>query len=131
LTTFEGIIPRLPVQDLRRTIAYYTGELGFEVSVLWPQEEPTFCLLDRDGVRIGFYVPEKSSGNPSERPGELCIEVSDVRALHRELAPRLVIEWGPEVYSYGRREFAVRDPNGYLVIFGEESDDPATSDVDD
>ena len=36
------------------------------------------------------------------------------------------VEWGPEVYAYGRREFAVRDPTGAMLIFSEETDDPAT-----
>jgi hypothetical protein len=40
---------------------------------------------------------------------------------------RVAIEWGPEVYDYGRREFALRDPDGYLVIFSEETDDPPTT----
>jgi hypothetical protein len=36
------------------------------------------------------------------------------------------VEWGPEVYRYARRELAVRDPNGYLVILSEETSDPPT-----
>jgi hypothetical protein len=40
----------------------------------------------------------------------------------------LPIEWDPEVYSYRRREFAVRDPNGYLLIFTETTNDPPTTD---
>jgi len=27
------------------------------------------------------------------------------------------IEWGPEVYGYGRREFAIKDCNGYTLTF--------------
>ena len=27
-------------------------------------------------------------------------------------------EWGPEDMPYGMTEFAVRDPNGYLLSFG-------------
>jgi hypothetical protein len=33
---------------------------------------------------------------------------------------------GAEVYSYGRREFAIRAPDGYLLIFSEETTDPPT-----
>lgn len=36
-------------------------------------------------------------------------------------------EWGPEAYSYGRLEFALRDPDGTLVIFSEATDDPPTT----
>jgi len=31
------------------------------------------------------------------------------------------------VYAYGRREFAIRDPDGNLVILSEATDDPVTS----
>jgi hypothetical protein len=35
-------------------------------------------------------------------------------------------EWRPEVYWYGRREYAIWDPSGYLLSFSEETDDPPT-----
>ena len=38
------------------------------------------------------------------------------------------MEWGPEVYSYGCREFAVRDPEGHTVIFTEATADEPTTD---
>jgi uncharacterized glyoxalase superfamily protein PhnB len=57
----------------------------------------------------------------------LWIETDDARALHEGLAGRVTVEWGPEVYAYGRREFAIRDPDGSLVILSEATDDPVTS----
>lgn len=59
---------------------------------------------------------------------ELYIEVTDSQMLHDSVKTRLPIEWGPEVYSYRRREFAVRDPDGYLLIFTETTNDPPTTD---
>lgn len=58
---------------------------------------------------------------------ELSIEVIDARALHALLEPTVPIEWGPEVYSYGRREFAIRDPDRYVIIFTEPTDEPPTT----
>lgn len=83
-----------------------------------------FALLDREGVGVQFYVPE----DPAVRVGEatLSFDVTDADALYHSLAGRVPVEWGPEVYWYGRREFAVRDPNGYLLIFSEETSDPPT-----
>ena len=46
--------------------------------------------------------------------------------MQRALSGRLPIQLGPEVYWYGRREFAVRDPDGYLLIFSERTSDPPT-----
>ncbi len=30
------------------------------------------------------------------------------------------MEWGPEEMPYGMLEFAIRDPNGYLLSFGQK-----------
>jgi catechol 2,3-dioxygenase-like lactoylglutathione lyase family enzyme len=131
---FTSVWPRLAVQDLPRTIAFYRDVLGFDVGLLWPDEtSPTFTILGRDDVQLQFYVVAKDSPPGSNTAaaaseGVINIETSDVRELHRALDGHVAIEWGPEVYTYGRREFAVRDPSGYLVIFTEEARDEPTED---
>jgi catechol 2,3-dioxygenase-like lactoylglutathione lyase family enzyme len=129
---FTNVWPRLAVQDLTRTIAFYRDVLGFDVGLLWPDDSsPTFTILGRDDVQLQFYVLAKDSPSGSNTAavageGVINIETSDVRELHAALDGQVPVEWGPEVYTYGRREFAVRDPSGYLVIFTEETrDDPA------
>jgi len=59
---------------------------------------------------------------------ELHIEVTDARAIHAALQGHVPIEWGPEVYTYGRREFAITDRDGYLFIFSEATSDAPTID---
>src|SRR5882757_368441 len=98
MTRFSGVIPRLPVSDLQRTIKFYRGMLGFTVDVLWPETDPSFAIVKRGHTSIGFFLLDE------HRPGtigyaELYIEVSGARALHSSLADRVPIEWGPEVYS--------------------------------
>ena len=46
--------------------------------------------------------------------------------LFRALDGRVGVDWGPEVYTYGRREFAIRDPDLYQIVFSEETEDEAT-----
>ncbi|MFI5174256.1 MAG: VOC family protein [Terriglobia bacterium] len=126
MSTFTRITPRLPVKDFQRSLAFYRDTLGFRVNLLWPEDAPTFAILDREGVSVGVFVPTP------EYPvqigyAELYLETTKVQSLHAVLKGRLPIEWGPEVYSYGRREFAVRDPDGYLIIFTEETSDPPTT----
>lgn len=126
MPTFSHVTPRLPVSDLGRAIAFYTEDLGFRVDVRWPEQRPTFVILCRDSTSLGFFQMTE------QRPGpigyaELYIEVNNVVALHRSLAGRVPIEWGPEVYSYGRREFALRDPDEYLLIFTEPTDEPPST----
>ncbi len=109
---------------------FYTKLLGFRVSCAWPAEAPTFLLLDRDDVRLAFDVVEARARPMSADSVGFYLEVDDAFALHRKIRRRVKIEWGPEVYSYGRREFAIRDPEGYLIIFTEKTDDPTTCTVD-
>lgn len=120
------VTPRLPVRDLRRTMDFYTKRLGFEVDVLWPRARPTFVILSRDTTNLGFFEATENRPGPIGY-AELYIQVTDARGLHASLKGRLPIEWGPEVYSYGRREFALRDPDGYLIIFTEPTEDRPTT----
>ena len=121
---FTGISPRLPTTDLPRTIAFYEDVLGFRADVLWPEVDPTFCLLRRGQISLAFDRVESSVALPDATG--FYIEAADVRAMHQDLRGRVTVEWGPEVYQYGRREFAIRDPNGYMIIFTEHTDDPPT-----
>jgi catechol 2,3-dioxygenase-like lactoylglutathione lyase family enzyme len=129
VTRFLKVVPRLPVADLSRTTRFYTEVLGFRVGLLWPADAPAFTILERDGLAVQFYSPDGPVAEPAGH-GTLNFEVSDVRAIHEALRERVRVEWGPEVYSYGRREFAVKDPDGYLLIFTELTSDPPTCVVD-
>ncbi len=126
MTTFSHVIPRLPVISIPRTIAFYTQILGFEVDVLWPDEEPTFVIVRRDDVSVGFFLPDEHRPDVGGY-AELYVEVADMAPLIALIGTRVPIEWGPEVYSYGRREFAIRDPDSYLIVFTEPTDDPPTT----
>ena len=77
--------------------------------------------------------PAMAGCDAEHQPGpigyaELYIEVTGARASNAFLEARVPIEWGPEVYSYGRREFAIRDPDRDLIISTEVIEEPpATS----
>lgn len=123
---FEHVTPRLPVADLGRSLEFYTEHLGFSPDVLWPAADPQFAIVRRDGARVGLIESGRDGPGPIGY-AELYVEVDDARALHGQLSERLSIEWGPEVYSYGRLEFAVRDPDNYLVIFTEPTEAESTT----
>ena len=126
---FLKVTPRLPVADLARTIGFYTEVLGFQAGPPWPADAPTFVLLQQDDMSLQFYTAEQPGTEPTGH-ATIYFDVSDVRAMHRALSGRLAVEWGPKVYWYGRREFAVRDPDGYLLIFSERTSDPPTCNPD-
>ena len=123
---FVHLTPRLPVADLQRTIAFYRDVLGFTADLIWPDDAPKFAVLVRDEVEMAFFVlDEHRTGTIGY--AEVYIEVTDAAALHAQLKDQVTIEWGPDVYLYGRREFAIRDPDSYLVIFSEPTDDLPTT----
>jgi len=110
--------------DIRATLDFYIRVLGFTIDTLWPADNPTLCILDRDGVHLSFAVD--TNGWYADKPsltGQLWIDVEDVMALHAMVAGSVAMEWGPAVYQYGRREFAIMDPNGYLLAFSERTTD--------
>ena len=120
MATLKSITPHLKTNDLAATIRFYTEVLGFTVAASWPEEhQPTDCVLDHGDVHISFTVdPNKWYPAPC-LAGQLWIEVQDVMSLHSKIGGKVKVEWGPEVYFYGRREFAIKDSNGYLLAFSE------------
>ncbi len=118
------ITPMLETHDLQATLTFYTEVLGFEVETLWPDDGPTFCILDHGPVGVSFYLDPKDGEGAPALTGQLYIDVDDVMALFVRVRGHAEVLWGPEVYHYGRREFAVRDPNGYVLSFSEPTRDP-------
>ncbi len=117
---FNRLSPMLQAHSIPETIHFYRDLLDFELEGCWPDDEPTWCALVKGPVRLMFY-----HGVGEELPilsGVLYIYVDDVTTLHRHLDGRVEIEWGPEVYHYGMREFAIKDCNGYILSFGEPTD---------
>ena len=123
---FNSLEPRLHIADFNKSVAFYRDVLGFEVLSTFPDQDPSFALLSRDGVglQIGGIDTTKSPATPPTVT--LYFDVSDALALLDALKDKVTIEWGPEVFFYQRREFAFRDPDGHLVIISEETDDPVT-----
>lgn len=64
MPTLDSIVPRLPASNLARTIAFYRDVLGFTVDVAWPSAAPTFVILRRDQVSIGFFEPNHHQPGP-------------------------------------------------------------------
>lgn len=117
---FHAIEPRLPVRDFRTSLDFYVDVLGFEQQ---GGEEPDFALLRKD--RIGLQIVRAGKHHPFGAM-TVWIDCDSVLGIHEALRSRCVVEWGPEVYWYGRREFAVLDPDGHRIIFSETTDDAPT-----
>ena len=121
----RGVWPRLAVRDLARALRFYTDELGFQFREAWPTSVPGFATITLGGATMQLVSAGEHTAIAAEGVS-LNFDVTEVVALHARLSVRLSIEWGPGIYRAGRREFALRDPDGYLLVFSEATDDPVT-----
>jgi catechol 2,3-dioxygenase-like lactoylglutathione lyase family enzyme len=110
----QALVPMLQTADMARTRAWYEDVLGFRcVSV----QGDTWCRLERD--EVAFMFMNNAHLGHAHATATQYIYVDDVDALWNSIEARCRAEWGPERMPYGMLEFAIRDPNGYLLSFGE------------
>jgi len=104
------------VRDVAKSTALYRDVLGFNVTFQWG--EPTYYVcLCRDEVNLHLAAADKTGRLPGN--GVVCIFVSDVDALHAEVAARgAKIVKPPHNYDYGMRDFDVVDLDGNRIVFG-------------
>ncbi len=132
MAQLTGLTPMLQAKDIGETVRFYTEVLGFTVDAVWPEDDPTFCSLDHGPVHVMFYCGEAAAEAPAgpALSGHLYLYTDDVLALHERLRDKVEVLWGPEVYSYGMREFAIREINGYTLAFGQPTTEPPTCPAD-
>ncbi len=123
------LVPELICANFARSLAFYTGLLGFAVRYARPEER--FAYLEREGAEL---MIEQSVGRaflaapldyPYGRGVNFQIEVGDVAALYARVGGAacpislpLEEKWyrrGAD--EVGSRQFIVPDPDGYLLRF--------------
>src|SRR3954469_14674436 len=117
------VLPCLLVSDMRRSLDFYLHVLGFTQTGYYPIEsEPTRTEVRRDDVAIILYTePVRGSDQPPAFTGALYVFPKSIQTLADELRGRVPFAWGPEDTDYGMREFAIRDPDGYTLVFAERA----------
>lgn len=115
--------PYFPVADIEAVGRHYTGVLGFTCEYS-AGDPPEFAVYSRSGCPIMLRrIAEPSLLRPNEAQGgtwDVFFWVTDADALYLELEGRgAAIVYPPVVQPYGMKEFAVRDPAGYVLGFGQ------------
>jgi catechol 2,3-dioxygenase-like lactoylglutathione lyase family enzyme len=115
------VLPCLHVSDMRRTLDFYIDVLGFTQTGYYPIEsDPIRTEVRRDGVAIILF--SEALHGSDQRPafsGALYMFPESIEQLAQELRGKVPFAWGPEETEFGIREFAIRDPNGYILVFAE------------
>ena len=124
---FKKLTPNLLVASVERSLAFYENTLGFSRGMTVPDASPfAFGSVTSGAVEIFFNEAKTAvkeypafGGKPIGATGTLFIEVDGVDALHDRLKPDVKIVMPIVTQFYGLREFAIEDPDGYIITFAE------------
>ncbi|MFB9992212.1 bleomycin resistance protein [Deinococcus oregonensis] len=125
----QAIVPELYVSDFPRSLAFYTGVIGFEV--LYSRPEERFVYLYLGGAELMLeqpILPERTflAGElvfPYGRGMNLSVPVADADAVYGRvkqangsvLLPLEERWYRQDAQEAGSRQFVVADPDGYLL----------------
>lgn len=111
----ENIAPVLYVEDMSRSLAFYTDLLGFQNSE-WGDEQ--FTGINRDNC--GIYLCKGGQGSPGTW---IWIGFDgDIHLLHQRLQEAgVIIKRPPTNFSYAY-EMQVLDPDGHVLRLGTDPD---------
>jgi lactoylglutathione lyase len=121
------LTPNLLVSSVEGSLAFYEGILGFARGMTVPPEPPfVFASVTSGPVEI-FFNDRSTTARESPQLGGLAfgggntmfIEVADVDALHQAVQSRVKIVMPLITQWYGLREFAIEDPDGYVLTFAQ------------
>jgi lactoylglutathione lyase len=99
----------LPVADLQRSITFYRDVLGFQ---------PGFQNEAMASFAEGIVLDRSSVTTPGDVT--VALDVSDVDTIFDQInAAGADVEEPPTDQSWGVRNTYVRDPDGYVIEFGQ------------
>jgi catechol 2,3-dioxygenase-like lactoylglutathione lyase family enzyme len=124
---FLSVTPNLVVGDIDRSIAFYRDILGFELSESVPEQRPfMFAWMKRGEVSVFLNalqsVKEDYPALVNRALGgtfTMFIVVEGVDTLHALVKDDGRVVMPPKTQFYGMREFAIEDPDGYVITFAE------------
>jgi hypothetical protein len=115
------ITPFMHVAELEPAVRFFVDLLGFTPRVVGGG----YAYVERDGagIRILSHSDPKELGT-AHRGFAYYVDVCDLAAIERELAPKLASlppgdVHGPVDQDYGQRELMIRAPDGNVVVFGQ------------
>jgi catechol 2,3-dioxygenase-like lactoylglutathione lyase family enzyme len=118
MAQFKDCIPIITVRDVERATRFYVDVLGFSLD--FETGAPHFVSgLFKDAVQLMLIGSD--GVNVRQQPGTANLnffadEVDELFSACRDAAVEVIIEPGDR--DYGQRDFAIRDPDGNVLVFG-------------
>jgi catechol 2,3-dioxygenase-like lactoylglutathione lyase family enzyme len=115
------------VANVERSHAFYVDVLGFARGMTVPDQSPfVFASVTSGPIEVFFNdrstVAKESpqfAGKTFGGGNTMFVEVDGVDALHDAIKDRARIVMPLTTQWYGMREFAIEDPDGYVITFAE------------
>ena len=124
---FQKLTPNLVVRDVVRSVTFYRDVLGFTMAMSVPDEPPyVFAGVQQGAVEIFFNDAAAAAeelpqfkDRPIGGTLTLYIEVPDVEAILERVKGRAPIVMPMKTQFYGMKEFAISDPDGYILTLAQ------------
>jgi uncharacterized glyoxalase superfamily protein PhnB len=121
------LIPEFLVEDMPKTMAFYKDILGFETEIVFPEKEPIFAQIGKDGVHIMLYVRNEFEKEISKLKHVsmggstlMYIKAEKVEELYQKIKDMVTVIQELHKTAYGNLEFTIEDCNGYFLCFSEK-----------
>jgi DNA-binding transcriptional MerR regulator len=115
LTTWLHLMPRLPVTDMDRSIAYYQEALGFRLA--WRTADDSLAALASGEIEMMLLVPWTGDSPPPSQSAYVYVEDPDALCAEYQQAGADIVD-PVDSRPYGMRDFVVRDPDGHRFTLG-------------
>lgn len=121
------ITPNLMVEDVNQTIKFYEDILGFILNQSVPQDgqydwasvksgEVEIMLQKRTSLSADFPAFQNM---PTGGTLTLFIQMQGIQELYERARLQAEVVQDMNETFYGMREFSIKDPNGYILVFAE------------
>ena len=123
----KKLTPNLIVSSVEGSLAFYEGILGFTRAMTVPDQSPfVFASVTSGPIEIFFNdrasVAKENAqfgGKPLGGGNMMFVELDGVDAYHDAIKSRVKVVMPLVTQWYGMREFAIEDPDGYVITFAE------------
>ena len=122
----QTVSPNIYVNDIRKTIDFYTT-IGFNVvTTVGDKDDPIFILMSSGDLSFMFQTfksIENTLPAVSRRNGGsllLYVNMKGIRDFYEKIKDKVTVLHGLNKTFYGATEFSIVDINNYIITFAED-----------
>nr|WP_246221072.1 VOC family protein [Phytoactinopolyspora mesophila] len=119
VSSWLHVMPRLPVADMERSLAYYQEALGFRLD--WRMPSGQVAMMANGQIEMLMLMQWAGGGAPPTQSAYVYVEDPDALCAEYQQAGADIVE-SVATRSYGMRDFIVRDPDGHTFTLGRGTD---------